>query len=102
MSLLTDEQGSRSSARTLLWLTVLFTLATVAVDVLSPAEVTPHAYAVLAGMVTAFAAWAAGPRIAQYLAPGIAAAFSRIGTGSTQPNNRKDDERGAHTEREAI
>lgn len=102
MTLLTDEQGSRSSARTLLWVTVLFTLGIVAVDVLTPAEVAPDAYKLLAGMVTAFAAWAAGPRIAQYLAPGVTAAFSRFSTDTTRPNNKVDDERGEHTEREPV
>lgn len=102
MSALTDEQGNRSSARLLLWIVVLFALAMIAFDALTPAEMTASAYGLLGGMVTAFAAWAAGPRIAQYLAPGISAAFSRIGTGSSQPDNRKDDERGDHTKREAL
>lgn len=82
--LVEDERGQLSSARVGLWLTVCVAVAVIGVDVhltlaASTAFVPNTVYAVLATMFTAFASWAAGPRIAAYLAPQIGQIASGIG-----------------------
>lgn len=92
MSLLRDEQGSWSSARCSFWISLLVTLALIVVDALTGASVPNAAYSLLGTIVVATASWAAGPRIAQYLAPQLGAIAKGIGD-SRIPDIRKDDER---------
>lgn len=99
MTFLRDEQGSRSSARLLLWITVAAALLLIAVDVLTAGEASPHAYTLLGGMVTTFAVWAAGPRMAQYLAPLAGKVVESLARTSREPDARRDDERGDYYDR---
>src|SRR5262245_5144959 len=98
--LFSDERGKISAARTGLWITVGCALATIGCDVymtwLGGKSAIPNAaYSLEGTMFTAFAAWAGGPRIAQYLGPqvgqvalGIAAANRDVRLPS-----KTDDER---------
>lgn len=81
--LVEDERGTLSSARVGLWCAVSLTTATLALDLWltltnAPARVPNTAYALLGSMLTAFVAWAAGPRIAQYLGPQVGAVASGL------------------------
>ena len=93
MSLLRDEQGSWSSARCSFWLSLLVALGCVVADTIFAAVAVPNAaYSLLGTIVVATASWAAGPRIAQYLAPQLGAIAKGIGD-SRLPDIKKDDER---------
>jgi hypothetical protein len=71
-----DERGRISSARCLLWVWSLFSLALVA---LAWRTVGNPVLAFLSGVEVALIAWAAGPRIAQYLGPQVAATAGAVG-----------------------
>jgi hypothetical protein len=66
MTMLRDEQGQWSAARTFLlaWLIHCILLIWFRMDRLSPLLLTFHA-----GVVTPLIMWAAGPRIAKYMVP---------------------------------
>ncbi|MEA3244798.1 MAG: hypothetical protein U9Q74_01450 [Gemmatimonadota bacterium] len=88
--LIHDEKGKLSVARCGLWLTIGVALVVMAVDVhlvVSGAEarVPNTVYALLGTMFTAFAAWAGGPRIAQYLAPQVGQVASGIAAAARDP-----------------
>ena len=108
--LVKDERGALSSARCGLWVTVALALLTVGVDVWltlhgSKVSIPNPAYALEGTMFTVFATWAGGPRIAQYIGPQIGQVASGIGSAlrsNREPDARKDDERGEHTEREDV
>lgn len=79
MSLIHDETGKVSTARSAFWLTLVITLSLVVADALSTAVDLPDpAYALLSGLTIALAAWAGGPRMAQYLAPAASQVASAV------------------------
>ena len=79
MSYLHDEQKNKSSARALVWITTIFILLLIALDATVKSVVVPvAAYSLLGSIDLAFAAWAAGPRIAQYIGPQIGRAAQGI------------------------
>lgn len=78
MTFLTDERGNRSSARALTWLEFLNIVALSWVDVLTDVDVAGEIWVLHSGMFLALVTWTAGPRVAQYLAPQIAAAARAV------------------------
>jgi hypothetical protein len=76
MSLLRDEKGGYSMARTLLLTWTVFAMSVIVwkIDHLSQPLLT-----FLSSVYLFLASWAAGPRMAQYIAPQIAAAANAIG-----------------------
>lgn len=98
MSLFRDERGKVSLARVLLFVVVIYTLGLVAADSFIALGVGGAVWSMLSGMVVVFVGWAAGPRLAQYLFPQLAAFVSSIGSGKgsrSEPNLYRDDERGS-------
>lgn len=94
---LSDETGSRSTARALLWLSVVSAIALIWTDTFGGEsfEVPGEAYALLGTMIGAFTVWAAGPRIAQHLSPALGAMVGAIGTAAAaRKNKRRDPELG--------
>lgn len=82
-ALVTDEQNKTSASRVGLWITVVLALVTVGVDIaltlrLAAQHIPNTVYALEGTMFTVFAAWAAGPRIAQYIGPQIGQIASGI------------------------
>ena len=108
--LVEDDRDRFSSARFGLWTTVLLTVLVIFVDLFLVLTKAPHfvpntVYGVLGTMFMAFASWAAGPRIAQYIGPQIGAVAQGLASAvrsDREPNARTDDERGEHTEREEV
>ena len=107
--LLQDERGATSTARVLLFATIIFVLVLVGFDSTTQAvAVSTDAYTTLGGMVAFLSIWAGGPRAMEYIGPQIGTIFSRLGTGGSGsgsysgPNVRvsvgddptTDDERG--------
>lgn len=85
--LISDEHSHLSTARVGLWTTMALALVTVAVDVwltvhASRLTIPNPVYALEGTMFTAFAAWAAGPRIAQYIGPQLGAIAQGIGAAN--------------------
>lgn len=64
----TDERGTPSSARVLLWLVVLFSFGVIAWH-LGGASPDNAVWQFLTTLVLVLASWAAGPRLAQYIMP---------------------------------
>lgn len=96
-SLLRDERGAYSSARCALWLTLAVTLWLIAAAAFGRAALSPAAYSLLGTMVLAFASWAGGPRVAQYLSTWAGKAVESLGKAKGDerwPDIRRDDERG--------
>lgn len=92
---LRDEQGNLSMARALLLASLAMTFILIALDTFSSQEVPAPAYALLGTIFTGLLAWAAGPRIAQYVGPqmgSVASALNRRLQGTDR--FREDDERG--------
>ncbi len=91
-----DERGSRSSARLLLIGALLFAGALIVLDSLAW-NVPGPAYVLMGTVCTGLLAWAAGPRIAQYVGPqlgGVAAAVAAAARRNAGTDDRyKDDER---------
>lgn len=85
LSLLRDEKGSVSSARCAFWVNQILLTFVVLVD-LSGVAVGNVVYATLSTVFLACASWAAGPRIAQYLAPQISASAKAIGEAFKRRN----------------
>jgi len=104
--LIEDEKKKLSASRVGLWITVTLTIVTIAIDVYltlhaAKAFIPNTVYALEGTMFTAFATWAAGPRIAQYLGPQVGQVATGIAAAARDallPNNRKDDERGDPTQ----
>lgn len=100
--LVEDEKKKLSAARCGLWVTVVLAIATVACDVwltfgAGKARIPNTVYSLEGTMFTAFATWAAGPRIAQYIGPQIGSVASGIASAvrdARLPSIRTDDERG--------
>lgn len=90
-----DERGAKSTARALLWLVVLFTLAIIAADAAKEAvDVPGEAYVVLTTLITGLIAWAAGPRVAQQLSPMFGKALEGVAGVVKAKNARRDAELG--------
>lgn len=67
--LLMDETGYPSSARVGMWVTLLVALPLIVADSKNAqVEVPAGGYGLLTTLFIAFASWAAGPRVAQYIA----------------------------------
>ena len=69
--ILSDESGKPSAARILLCVCLAFTAVIITADALLWATVPHAAYSLLTTVEIGLLSWAAGPRIAQYLLPGI-------------------------------
>lgn len=82
-----DEQGSRSMARTLVCGHII-----VAWVYIGTGGTNESVLAFLATLGVALAAWAGGPRVAQYLAPQIGKVAGALKRGLD--DHRKDDEIG--------
>lgn len=95
--LIEDESGDLSAARCGMWLTLLLAYVTVVVDLVRVAHAVPNTVYGLEGtMFMAFASWAAGPRIAQYLAPQVGAVAQGLASAVRDARlpSKHDDERG--------
>jgi hypothetical protein len=93
--LIEDESGALSSARCGLWVTVLLAIITIALDISRHTPLPNAVYSLEATMFMAFASWAAGPRIAQYIGPQIGQAAQGVASANrdTRFPSREDDER---------
>ena len=93
---LTDERGSRSSARLLLICSLVFDAVLIVLDSIWWSVPDP-AYVLLGTIDMGLLAWAAGPRIAQYVGPQIGAVAAGIaaaaGRKSGTDDRYRDDER---------
>jgi len=95
--LVQDERGQLSTARALLWVWSLFTMAVVA---LWWQTVPNGVLSLLSAVEVALIAWAAGPRIAQYLAPQVGAAAAAVGQSVREAvQKRRDPEHGYEVSR---
>ena len=88
--LLSDEKGKLSAARALLVGSLFFTGALILFDIVLWGDVSNAIYALLGTIFTGLLAWAAGPRIAQYLLPQIGAVAQGIGASLTKDPRRPD------------
>lgn len=94
-----DEQGALSSARISFWLSLLVAFLTIGVDVAltiqsAAARIPNTVYGLEGTIFMACAAWAAGPRIAQYFGkPSEAGAALAGAIRDIRLPSRKDDER---------
>lgn len=86
--LIQDEQGHLSSARVLLWVWSLFSLALIA---LTWRELSNAVLAFLSGVEIALIAWAGGARIAQYLGPQIGSTAAGVGQSVREAIQRRRD-----------
>lgn len=89
MSLLRDEQGSWSTARCAFWLTLLVALVLVVFDAAGVTDTRPEGYTLLGTVVLALAAWAAGPRMGQYLAPQIGKVGAAIASAAKAATSKR-------------
>lgn len=97
MSLFRDERGKQSTARALLWLVVLFTLALIILRGLKWLDVPSEVWPMLGGMILILSAWAGGRAAMQYLGPQLGAFSSGIAAAvksKAEPDLFKDDETG--------
>jgi len=100
--IVTDERGSLSAARVLLSLSLLF-IAVIIIRDSTILDVPEPAYVLLGSVGMGLLAWAAGPRIAQYVGPQIAGVASGIAKAVKAPRRpelldnsaefREDDEK---------
>ena len=88
--ILKDERGSLSAARISLFVSLAFTAAIIVADSLLWATVPNAAYALMGTIFTGLLAWAAGPRIAQYILPQIGAVTSGIAAALVREPRRPD------------
>lgn len=116
MTLLRDENGQLSTARTSFWLWLVVFILVIGVDVLTPIEVASHVFSAMVAVVIALAAWAGGSKMAQHLGPQIGKAARAIssvrpsGDGLRDLQNqiaeiragKEDDERGEFKDREPV
>lgn len=75
---LQDETGSKSSARLSWWISLVFTLSILLVDMFTRFDVPESGYPLLTTVLMLCGGWAAGPRIAHYLFPQLAAAVQSV------------------------
>lgn len=106
-TLVEDERGALSSARTGMWATVLVAYVSIGVDLYLVLTGGKHfvpntVYGVLGTMFLAFASWAAGPRIAQYLGPQIGAVAQGLGAATRTDAPPTDHETMTDREHEVI
>tara|TARA_R110000824_G_scaffold313833_2_gene500701 strand:+ start:338 stop:655 length:318 start_codon:yes stop_codon:yes gene_type:complete len=97
----TDERGNLSAARTLLSIFLAFTGALIVLDSVAW-DVPDPAYVLLGSIGVGLLAWAAGPRVAEYLGPQMGAVASGIAQAIKRPRQpelldndprfREDDE----------
>jgi hypothetical protein len=87
--LLSDEKGKLSAARTLLVCCLVFSGVIIVFDSALWGDVPNAAYALLGTVFTGLLTWTAGPRIAQYIGPGIAGVAKGIGSAVRQPKQPK-------------
>jgi hypothetical protein len=90
LQILSDERGKLSAARVFLVSSLLFTAAVIVADALLWATVPNAVYALLGTIFTGLLAWAAGPRIAQYIMPQIGAIAQGIGAASVREPRRPE------------
>ena len=83
-----DERGKPSAARIFLATTMAFTGLIIVLDSIVW-DVPEPAYALLGSLGIGLLAWTAGPRIAQYIGPGIAGVAKGIGSAVRQPKRPK-------------
>jgi hypothetical protein len=83
----TDEKGNPSSARCLLWLVVLYLFRVIEVH-LTGVPVDSAVWAILTTTIMLFTAWAAGPRLAEYILPQLTGAVSAVGQALRRKENR--------------
>lgn len=87
--MLRDERGKVSTARLAFWLTLLVTLTLCILDAVRDDVTVPvAAYSLLGSLCVALAAWAGGPRIAQYLGPQVGRVASSIAQAIERPAYR--------------
>lgn len=80
MSLVRDEQNGVSTARVGFWVWTVFTIALIAAVVTGRATDPGQAvWTLVGGVYMGLITWAAGPRMAQYLAPAIGSVARSIG-----------------------
>ena len=99
--MLTDERGNLSAARTLLSIFLAFTGTLIVLDSVAW-DVPDPAYVLLGSIGVGLLAWAAGPRVAEYLGPQMGAVASGIAQAIKRPRQpelldndprfREDDE----------
>ncbi len=82
--ILTDERGHLSAARTLLTISLTFTGTIIVLDS-TVWDVPEPAYVLLGSLLVGLLAWAAGPRVAQYLGPQVGAVASGIAQAVRRP-----------------
>ena len=99
--LLEDEGRDLSAARCGMWVTVALVLMIVTIDTVltivnAPARIPNTVYGLMGTMFVSFASWAAGPRIAEYLAPQLGAAVQGLSGAARDARlpSKTDDERG--------
>lgn len=96
--LICDEHGKPSTARAAFWIALFAALVMIALDGLTAAVFPAEAYTLLGTVIMFSAVWAAGPRMAQYLAPQIGAGAKAIAAAAAArrglDNRFTDDERG--------
>ena len=90
LQILSDERGKPSAARVLLVGEMLYTGILILFDIVLWGDVSNAIYALLGTVFTGLLAWAAGPRIAQYLLPQIGAVAQGIGASLTKDPRRPD------------
>ena len=71
MSMLTDERGKRSTARTLLVCELVYLWGAGLLETFTAVEFSAPAWTLHGSLVIALVAWAAGPRAMQYLGPQV-------------------------------
>jgi hypothetical protein len=82
--ILRDERGNLSAARTFLFASLLFTAVLIVLD--STIWTVPESvYTLLGSLSVGLLAWAAGPRMAQYIGPQIGAVASGIAQAVKSP-----------------
>ena len=86
--ILTDERGSLSSARTFLLASLVFSGMLIVLDS-TIWEVPEVIYTLLGRLDIGLLAWAAGPRVAQYLGPQVAGVASGIAKAISLPERPK-------------
>lgn len=76
-NILRDEQGKVSTARVAFWVVLTYDLLAILVDTLLT-PVSAGGLGLLGTLTTFITVWAAGPRMAQYMAPQIGGALGHL------------------------
>ena len=94
MSFLRDEKGKLSAARVLLTATLVFAFGVIYRDAADPGfRVALEAWGLLAGLLIALVAWAAGPRGLEYLGPQVSKLATAVTARLRGTDREGDDER---------